>query len=225
VSAGAPKGSRWLDSLARWSVRGGGGRPAAASDAGASALAAGTTRRTALRGVAGAAGLAALSGPLALVRPATAGADPTALAKCQSESFKKVYADFQACVKNPLTEFDEANELLRIYEGSKSKKPLSKKAKKTLARLRRQRSQAIKDLEFCNAVFAQERGEGEDNCHAKNKPPPSEPGSGGATKAPGCEQGYVLCGEYCCSNAYAFCQGCGTPTCCRIEGNCCPSGG
>jgi hypothetical protein len=214
----------WLDSLARWSVRGKRAGPAPGSDAGLDVLAGGTTRRTALRAAAGVAGFAALGGPLRLVEPTTAGAAQTTVSKCRSESFEKVYADFQACVKNPLEELDDTTELLRIYEGSPSKKPLSKKAKQVLAGLRRRRNQSIKDIEFCNALFGQERAEGEEACQAKN-PPPSEPGSGGGTKAPGCETGYLLCGEYCCDTHYAFCQGCGTPTCCRIDGNCCPSGG
>jgi hypothetical protein len=216
---------RWLDSLARWTVRGEGAGPRAGSDTGLHVAPGGTTRRTALRAVAGAAGVAALGGPLRLAEPASAGAAQTTLSKCQTESFEKVSTDFQACVKNPLEELEDTTELLRIYEGSSSaKKPLSKKAKKVLAGLRRRRAKAIKDIEFCNALFGQERAEGEEDCHAKNKPP-SEPGNGGGTKTPGCEAGYLLCGEYCCDTSNAFCQGCGTPTCCRIEGNCCPSGG
>jgi hypothetical protein len=220
-----PQQGRWLDSLARWTVR----RERADSDAGRDAslevVPGGTTRRNALRAVAGVAGAAALGGPLRLVEPISADAAQTTLSKCQTESFEKVYADFQACVKNPLEDLDDATELLRIYEGSSSgKKGLSKKAKKVLAGLRRRRNQAIKDIEFCNTLFGRERAEGEEDCHAKNSPP-SETGNGGSTKAPGCEAGYTLCGEYCCNTAYAFCQGCRTPTCCRIEGNCCPSEG
>jgi len=185
-------------------------------------VATGTTRRTALRRAVGAAGVVAVAGPLGLAKPSAAHAD-AALEMCQSESFKSVYADFQACVKHPLEELEETSGLLRLYEEHPSKIDKTRKAKRTVSRLRRRRSQAIKDSEFCNTLFARERAEGEDRCHAKAKPP-GETGSGGATKAPGCEPGYLLCGEYCCDLHYATCQGCGTPTCCRIEGNCCPGG-
>jgi hypothetical protein len=47
--------------------------------------------------------------------------------------------------------------------------------------------------------------------------PPPPPG--------GCDPGYLLCGDYCCNLSYATCVGCkGQPICCRIGGNCCPSG-
>jgi hypothetical protein len=218
TSVGAP----WLDSLARWTVRGDAEAPPGAIPADVPSPVGGTTRRTALRRMAGAAGAVALAGPLSLTEPPVAGAAESELEKCQTESFQSVYADFQACVKEPLDEFVHTSDLLRIFEEHPSGNN-SKKAKKTLAGLRRRRSKAIKDLEFCSTLFSRERAEGEEKCHAKVKPP-GEPGSGGASKPPGCETGYLLCGEYCCDLHYAFCQGCGTPTCCRIEGNCCPSG-
>jgi hypothetical protein len=221
MSGGAGAGPRWLDSLARWTVRGeaeAGSTPASPSLV---PVATGTTRRTALRRAVGAAGAVALAGPLGLAEPPAARAD-TALATCQTESFKSVYADFQACVKEPLDEFVHTSDLLRIYEEHPSETK-SKKAKRVLAGYRRRRSKALKEIEFCNTLFGQERAEGEEKCHAKAKPP-GEAGSGGITKPPGCEPGYLLCGEYCCDLHYAFCQGCRTPTCCRIEGNCCPSG-
>jgi hypothetical protein len=221
MNRGAGEGPRWLESLARWSVRGDPGTRSKPVPA-IVPIMSGTTRRTALRRAAGAAGALAVAGPLGLGEPPAARAD-AALEMCQSESFKNVFAVFQACVKQPLEELEETSGLLRLYEEHPSKNDKSKRAKRTVANLRRRRNQAIKDSEFCNVLFARERAEGEDACHAKAKPP-GEPGSGGSTKAPGCEPGYLLCGEYCCDLHYATCQGCRTPTCCRIEGNCCPNG-
>ena len=40
---------------------------------------------------------------------------------------------------------------------------------------------------------------------------------------PGCERGFTLCVDYCCNDANAYCQGCGTPTCCRLDADCCPN--
>jgi hypothetical protein len=215
------QGPRWLDALARWSVRRGDeGVPSA--PAARPPTTTGTTRRTALRRAAVGAGAVAVAGPIALARPTAARAD-TAVQICQHESFKEVYAVFQACVTTPAEEFHDISELLRIFEEHPSKADKTKKVKRNIAKLRRKQSKALKEVEFCNILFARERAEGEDNCHAKAKPPP-ETGSGGSTKAPGCEPGYLLCGEYCCDLHFAFCQGCGTPTCCRIEGNCCPGG-
>jgi hypothetical protein len=224
VTQASNPGHRWLDSLARWAVRGEASGPPASGAEEVTVVASGTTRRTALRRVAGAAGAVALTGRLALADPPPAGAAETGLSRCQSESFKSVFADFQACVKNPLEELEDTTELLRIYEsGPLPKNPSKlKRAKKVLAALRRRRDHALTDIEFCNTLFNRERAEGEDKCHANNKPTP-ETGNGGATTIPGCERGYLLCNEYCCNTANAYCQGCGTPTCCRLGGDCCPN--
>ncbi|MGH2938009.1 MAG: hypothetical protein ACRDPE_07810 [Solirubrobacterales bacterium] len=209
----------WLDSLARWTVRGHETRAPAATASG------GTTRRSALRLAAGAAGAAALGGPLGLAGPPRAAADQASRSKCVSESFKSVYAVFQACVKTPLEELEEALELLRLYETVPPPKTAAKKRrqKKEVARIIRKREKAIADSEFCNILFARERAEGEEACQSQAKPP-AESTNGSGNVTPGCEPGYLLCGDYCCDLSVATCAGCQTPTCCRIEGNCCPGG-
>lgn len=216
-------GPRWLDSLARWTVRGDAAPGSTLRSPGSVPALTGSTRRTALRRAVGAAGAVAVAGPLRLALPSGADAAENTLETCQKESFKKVYGDFQACVTGPAEEFENNSELLRILFEEHPAKKLSKKARKTRDRLIRERNKALKEVEFCNTLFARERAEGEDDCQAKARQP-TEPGGGGATKPPGCENGYLLCGEYCCDLHYAFCQGCGTPTCCRLEGNCCPGG-
>jgi hypothetical protein len=147
------------------------------------------------------------------------------LSQCSTDSFEKVRADFQACVKNPLAKYDALSETIPELEDDlrKQKKPAARKRlKKNIERAIRERARALKDLEFCNAAFVQDRAEGETQCQAANPPPGEGGGTGGSG---GCEAGYVLCGSYCCNTAYAFCEGCnGTPICCRIDGACCPSG-
>jgi hypothetical protein len=222
-------GYRWLDSLARRAA--GGQRQeagvAAVPGGEVSALAGGSTRRTALRAAAGTAGAVVLFGSFRFLRPPPAGAATTKLAECTSNSFKAVYDDFQACVKNPLAEFEETGELIAEKEDflRHQKKPAARRRlKKLINELGRRRGRALKDLEFCNAVFVQDRAKGEDQCEETNQPPGGTGGSGTGGNT-GCEPGYLLCGENCCGVAYAFCQGCGSgPICCRIDGNCCPGG-
>lgn len=225
MNPGSKEGYRWLDSLARWSARGrdGAGPPAARGDD-ISAIAGGTTRRTALRTVAGT-GAVALFAPLRLLGPSIAGAAPTRLAECKSESNETAYGDFQACVKTPLAEFEAASNFI-----DQAKKQL-RGAKKAAERRRllkvidfqsRRRKAALNDMGFCNKSFLSDRAEGDAKCEASNQP--SGETGGGTGGSGGCEAGYLLCGTYCCNTAYAFCQGCnGTPICCRIEGNCCSS--
>ncbi|HEX2709011.1 MAG TPA: hypothetical protein VHM66_13515 [Solirubrobacterales bacterium] len=219
--------SRWLDSLARWSVRGRDhARPPADLGAGLSIVAAGTTRRTALRTAAGA-GAVALLAPGRLLDPPAAEAITTPLAACQSASFHQVRGEFQKCVKNPLADFKDINELLAEKEEflHAQKKPAARRRlKKLIAELNRRRSRALQDLEFCNAAFVQDRAEGEAQCQSSNGTSAENGGSGSGGKE-GCEPGFLLCEEYCCNTANAYCQGCnGKIICCRIEADCCPNG-
>ncbi len=216
----------WLDSLARRAAGGrDGGGPASPRElAGPTA---GTTRRRALRLAAGGAGAVALSGPLQLFRQQPARAATT----CGAISFEKVYDDFQACVKRPLEELEETNELIQEKEEflRVQKKPAARRRlKKLIQESTRRRDRAIKNIEFCNGVFVQDRAEGEAKCQAANSPS-GEAGGGGGTGGggAGCEPGFVLCGpeNYCCNTGNAYCQGCnGRSICCRIEADCCPSG-
>jgi hypothetical protein len=213
----------WLDSLARRAAGGGSGTASSRRLAGPT----GTTRRRALRLAAGGAGAVALSGPLRLLQPPPARAATT----CAQISFEKVYADFQACVKGPLEEFEETNELIEEKEEflRVQKKPAARRRlRKMVQELTRRRERALKNIEFCNGAFVQDRAEAEAKCQASS-PPSAEPGGGGGTGGggAGCEAGFVLCGpeNYCCNSSNAYCQGCnGKPICCRIEADCCPSG-
>jgi hypothetical protein len=216
----------WLDSLARRAA-GGSGEAGAGPPRDLPGPAPGTTRRRALQLAAGGAGAVALSGSLRLLQPTPARAAIT----CSSNSFEKVYADFQACVKRPLEELEETNELIAEKEEflRAQKKPSARRRlRKLIKESIRRRERAIKDIEFCNGVFAQDRAEGEAKCQASN-PPSGEAGGGGGTGGGGvgCESGFVLCGpeNYCCNTSNAYCQGCnGKPICCRLEADCCPSG-
>lgn len=214
----------WLDSLARRAAGGGSG---AGSPQGLADPAAGTTRRRALRLTAGGVGAVALSGPLGLLKPPPARAATT----CARISFEKVYADFQACVKGPLGELEETNELIPEKEEllRAQKKPAARRRlRKQIAELTRRRERAIKNIEFCNVVFLDDRAEGEAKCQAASSPgAEAGGGGGGGGGAVGCEAGFVLCGpeNYCCNTANAYCQGCNDKViCCRIEADCCPSG-
>lgn len=219
-------GYRWLDSLARWSA---GGRPdtgpPGARDGEVSVVAGRTTRRTALRTAAGTAGALALFGSLRFLRPPIAGATP--LGECQLASFKAVRDDFQACVKEPLAEFEDAQKGIAGYEDflRELRRPAARKrVMKKIKELTRRRGRALKNLEFCNAAFVQDQGEGEAKCQAAN-PPSGGTGGGGTGGSGGCEPGFLLCNDYCCDTNNAYCQGCsGKVVCCRIESDCCPSG-
>ncbi|HEX2707884.1 MAG TPA: hypothetical protein VHM66_07755 [Solirubrobacterales bacterium] len=84
----------------------------------------------------------------------------------------------------------------------------------------RERARTEKAVDFCNALFLEERATGEAKCQAANPPTEGSPPHG-----PGCEAGYLLCGDCCCNTNNAYCQGCSKgPTCCRIDANCCPGG-
>jgi hypothetical protein len=63
-----------------------------------------------------------------------------------------------------------------------------------------------------------------DRCNGPECGDPSKyPGGNPIGRPPGCDDGYILCGERCCNTANAYCQGCnGVPTCCVAGGNCCP---
>jgi hypothetical protein len=215
----------WLDSLARRAA--GGSGSGARSPRELAAPAAGTTRRRALRVAAGGAGAMALSGPLRLFQPPPARAATT----CGLISFEKVYADFQACVKAPLEEFEETNEVIQEKEEflRAQKKPAARRRlRKLIKEATRRREGALKNIEFCNGAFVQDRAEGEAKCQASGSPGAEVGGGGGGGGGGvGCEAGFVLCGpeNYCCNTSNAYCQGCnGKPICCRIEADCCPSG-
>lgn len=215
----------WLDSLARRAVGGSGG--GGVGPPGELPGPTGTTRRRALQLAAGGAGAVALSGSLRLIQPTPARAATT----CGLVSFEKVNADFQACVKGPLEEFEETNELIQEKEEflRDQKKPAARRRlRKLIQESTRRRERALKNIEFCNGVFVQDRAEGEAKCQASNSPS-GEGGTGGGTGGGGvgCEAGFVLCGpeNYCCNSSNAYCQGCnGKPICCRLEADCCPSG-
>ena len=223
------RGSKqWLDSLARWSIgdHGLGGPTAAPPGAKLPAVAAGATRRTALRTAAGA-GAVGLLAPGRLLKPPRAEAATTALAACQSASFHQVYGEFQKCVKNPLADFQSLGQAITEYEEflAEVKRPAGRKRiMRKIKELTRQRSRAVRDLEFCNAAFVQDRAEGESQCQSSNGTSAENGGSGSGGKQ-GCEPGYLLCEDYCCNTANAYCQGCnGKIVCCRIEADCCPEG-
>jgi hypothetical protein len=215
---------RWIDSLARWSVGGGdGSRPPVAHHA-APDPAVGTTRRKALRIAAGA-GVLALLGPMRFLDPATAGANVVTHAQeCTAEATQIAAEDFEACFQNPLENYltagehlDRAKKLLRTAKSPAERASL----KKVIDFQTGQRRKASKSMEFCNKALLSDTAEGAANCNASNPP-----GGGKSPSGSGCEPGTVLCGEECCDLHFAFCQGCsGSPICCRINGNCCPSSG
>jgi hypothetical protein len=190
-------------------------------------IAGGTTRRTALQAAAGA-GAAAVFAPMRLLEPSIAGAATTRLAECKAESNEAAYADAAACAETPLADYSAASE--HIAEAKKllrsAKSPAERRRlRKVIDFQTRARRKALDDMGFCNKAFLSDRAEGDAKCEAAAKQPSAETGGGGSGSGAGCEPGYLLCGDYCCNTAYAFCQGCkGTPICCRIEGNCCPGG-
>jgi hypothetical protein len=218
--------SGWLDSLARWSVGGrdAGRPPGAATDV---AAAEGTTRRTALRSLAGAGAVAILS-PMRLLEPTIAAAATTQLAECLAASNESAYVDAEACLKGPQEEFlaasdliDEAKRLLRRAKSAAERRRLTK----VIAFQNRRRREALRDMGFCNKSFLSDRAEGDAKCQTANPPPSGETGGGGTGGNGGCEPGFLLCNDYCCNTNNAYCQGCtGKVVCCRIEADCCPSG-
>lgn len=250
MSNGSNRAQRWLDSIARWSVGGRGdvGSPAA-PDGEAPNPPGGTSRRTALRMAAGAGAIAVIA-PARLLQPPDAGAIDTnsPLEKCILDSYTSVYNDLKACTREPLEAYDDISEAIAEEEIQlrEQKSPSARaRIKKKLAKSRRERARAEKAVDFCNALFLEERANGEAKCQATcntgitqsrrrageecSAAPGAgggaESGSGGGGGSGGCEPGSVLCGDYCCSLEYATCAGCnGTPICCRIGGNCCPGG-
>ena len=225
MKPGLGEGYRWLDSLARWSVAGrGDARPPESRGGDGSLVAGGTTRRAALRTAAGAGALAFFA-PTRLLQPSIATADTTTPEEqCILANYASVYKDLKACTKSPLEKYDDLSETIAEQENylRKQKKPAARKRlKKNIARLTRERARTEKDVDFCNALFLEERAVGEAKCQAA-KQPAGETGGGGTGGSGGCEAGNLLCGTYCCPTAYAVCEGCnGTPICCRIEGQCC----
>ncbi len=227
MNSGSKEGYRWLDSLARWSARGRDGTRTPASRGGdVSAVADGTTRRTALRTAVGAGAIAVLA-PMRLLQPSIAGAATTQLAECKSKSNEMAYGDFEACVKTPLAEFEAASNFI-----DQAKKQL-RGAKKAAERRRLlkvidsqslRRKAALNDMGFCNKSFLSDRAEGDAKCEASN-PPSAGTGGGGTGGSGGCDPGFLLCNDYCCDTNNAYCQGCtGRVVCCRIGSDCCPSG-
>jgi hypothetical protein len=181
----------------------------------------GTTRRMALRSVAGA-GALALLGPMRFLDPTSAGA-VTHAQECTAEADQNALDDFEACFATPFANYGTAEDNVHLA----TKQLRSAKTAAERARLRKViqfqtglRRKASKEMEFCNKAYVSDQAEGAVKCQAANPPPGP---SGGGTKAPGCESGSLLCGEECCDLQFAFCQGCaGSPICCRINGNCCP---
>jgi hypothetical protein len=184
--------------------------------------------------------VALVAGPLRFLIPATAHAAPTALQDCNAANFKRTYDAFQACVKDPLDALDAAqsaiadttDHLAHLNEvAPKRRAAARKRLQKNLARATRERDRAIKQLENCNFKWLNEQAAGESDCQAANPPVIKSPGGGpGPGPGPGgggggCDNGYILCGDYCCNLTYATCVGCNSgPVCCRIGGSCCVGG-
>ncbi len=190
-------------------------------------IAAGKTRRTVLRTAAGT-GAVALLAPMRLLEPSTADAIETVSPqeKCLLDNYTTVYNDLKSCTQNPLDKLDGLTESIASDENylRNQKKPAARKRlKKAIARAIRERAQAQREVDFCNALFLEDRAKGEAKCIAPSPPGGGSGGSGTGGSA-GCEPGYLLCNDYCCDTNIAYCQGCkGNVICCRIEGNCCPS--
>jgi hypothetical protein len=215
----------WLDSLARWSVGGGSAGPRAEpTDAPISVGA--TTRRIALRTAAGA-GVVALAGPSRLLQPSLASAEKvSALEKCVSKNYKAALADLKACTKRPRERYEDLSEGVAKRENAlrKIKDPaLKARVQQAIDRANAERARVQKEIDFCNALYLEERAVGEEKCRTAN--PPATGGSGATgTGQQGCENGFQLCGEnYCCNLSNAYCQGCNSKlVCCRLDADCCP---
>jgi hypothetical protein len=160
---------------------------------------------------------------------ASAGANVVTHAQeCTAEANQIAVEGFEACFQGPLDDYltarehlDRAKKLLRT-----AKSPAERARLKKLVEIQsKYRRDASKAMEFCNKALLSDEAEGAANCNASN-PSPTESGGGKNPSGTGCEPGTVLCGEECCDLHFAFCQGCaGSPICCRINGNCCPSSG
>jgi uncharacterized membrane protein YgcG len=234
VSQTPKEGYRWLDSLARWSARGrDDARPATGRGGNIAVGKSGTTRRTALRTAVGA-GTVAILGPARLLEPSIAGAvETTPLEKCVLKNYASAYGDLKACTLPLLEKFDDLSEEIAKDENSlrKEKKPAARRRlKKAIQRATRERAAVQKNVDFCNALFLEERAVGEAKCNAENPPSGGSGGgagggSGGGGGTGGCESGFSFCADHCCDLSNAYCQGCpGKVVCCRLESDCCPSG-
>lgn len=226
MNGGSKSGGRWLDALARWSVRGGdvAGKPGAAREP----IETGTTRRVALRSAAGAGALAVFA-PLRLLQPALAGAaTATALAECLSASNETAYEDSEKCRETPISDYLQANEHINSAKQALKHAKTAAERKRLEGVIRFQRRlvrEALRDLGFCNKAFLSDRAEGDARCERAHPPGGEEAESGGGGGNGGCEPGFLLCNDYCCNTNNAYCQGCtGKVVCCRIEADCCPSG-
>jgi hypothetical protein len=223
--SGSSKSGRWLDRLARWSVRGGDAAPAPGRKP---AGPVGTTRRTALRGAAGAGALAVFA-PLRLLQPAlAAAASSTALSECISASSEAAFEDSEKCRETPLSDYLQASKHIDSAKQALKHAKTAAERKRLEGVIRYQRRlarEALRDLGFCNKSFLSDRAEGEVKCEKAHPPGGEETESSGNGGNGGCEQGYLLCADYCCNTNNAYCQGCnGKVVCCRIEADCCPSG-
>lgn len=227
MSGDSKAGGRWLDALARWSVRGGDTGGERGSERQADGPAA-TTRRTALRSAAGAGALAMIA-PMRLLQPAIAAAvGPSALAECLSASNEAAFADYEKCSEIPTENFlvasdnvDSARKALRHAKSGAERRRLEG----VIRFQRRLVREALRDLGFCNKSFLSDRAEGDAKCKKANPPGTGGTGGTGTGGNGGCEEGFLLCNDYCCNTSNAYCQGCnGKVVCCRIEADCCPSG-
>jgi hypothetical protein len=225
--------SRWLDSLARRAAHGQSAPlPIISSPASDES---GIPRRTVLQAAAGAALVAA---PLRLLSPAIAAGAITDLQSCRDDNFKRSYDAFQACVKDPMDALSAAQDAMASEEDhlahvnelpAARRAAARKRLRKNIARAVRDRDRAIQKLEKCNVNYFNELEGGEFDCRQGWPPTTKSPGGTGGTSGGttgGCDPGYLLCGDYCCNLAYATCTGCnGMAICCRINGNCCNTGG
>ena len=224
-------GPRWLESLARRAARGQ-VTPLPITEVSPTAPGQNISRRTVLRSAAAA---ALVAGPLRFLIPATAHASSTALQDCNAANFKRTYDAFQACVNGPLGAFKDSqdtiayNEELLTHVGSLApgkRAAARKRLMKEINKATRERDRAIKQLEDCNFKWLNDQAAGESDCQAANPPVIKSPGGGsGSGGGGGCDNGYILCGDYCCNLTYATCVGCNSmPVCCRIGGSCCVGG-
>ena len=226
--------SRWLDSLARRAARGQAGPLPIISSRVSDGS--GISRRAALQAAAGAALVAT---PVRLLAPASAAGAITDLQSCRDDNSKRSYDAFQACVKDPMDALSAALDAISADEDHlahvnelrpRSRIPAARRRlRKNLAGAVRERDRAIQRLEKCNVNYFGELEGGELDCRQNWPPTTKSPGgNGGSTggSTGGCDPGYILCGDYCCNLSYATCTGCnGMAICCRINGNCCNSGG
>ena len=225
VSNEPKRGQRWLDSIARWSAGGRGDvGSAAAREANGPDPSGGTPPDGAADGDGGR-GIAVVA-PARLLRPSDAGAIDTnsPLEKCILDNYTSVYND--QGLHAPAARRRRGH--LRIHRPGRNPSAGTEKALGASADQEEPREEQArtgprqKAVDFCNALFLEERANGEAKCQSAPPEAPGggEPGGGGGGGSTGCEPGSVLCGDYCCNLEYATCAGCnGTPICCRTGGN------